>query len=133
MDLNKKYEWKPENTGISIYPAKMLTYVINNAEKDITFEFKYNKNMDLYPDVEVPNPFEVCHGDDCKENIETYDFKKGESYKIYAKVKEVRVESINRSVFPSYSFYGKKEEGPVGHSFNLRLNIWFIYFLLLFI
>ena len=42
----------------------------------------------------MENPFKVCHGNDCQENIETYNFKKGESYKIMVKAvkKEGRYE-----------------------------------------
>ena len=43
------------------------------------------------------NPFEICHGEECIKNITTYDFKKGESYKIYAR--------IYKYILPAFSFH----------------------------
>ena len=62
-----------------------MIFSIDNAERDVTFIFKYNEK--------AKNPFEICHGEECQKDITTYDFKKGESYKIYARS------------FPAFSFH----------------------------
>ena len=119
IDLNSKVEWNHYTHAAKNQPK--LTYAIDKAEKDATFIFKYN--VDGRKD--VPNPFEVCHGTDCKDQITTYDFKKGESYKIY--VKHIQMDNIWH--FPRFSFLDKTKDS---NSFNLMLNLWSICLLLLF-
>lgn len=126
IDLNSKIEWK-YYTSSNNENAK-LTYAIENAEKDVTFIFKYS-----YPNVDekdtLSNPFEVCHKDECKEDISTYDFKKGESYKI--NVKHIKISSVssNYTGFPCFSFYDKSKDKK-SNSINLVYNIWTICLLL---
>ena len=84
VDLNETYEWKYDFDGILINNYPMI-FSIDNAERDVTFIFKYNEK--------AKNPFEICHGEECQKDITTYDFKKGESYKIYARS------------FPAFSFH----------------------------
>ena len=126
FDLNKKFEWKFDIAKECPGPASKLTFVIDKAEKDVTFVFKYNNEIkDIFVEpIKVPNPFQVCHKTDCKDDITTYDFKKGESYKINVKYAEVG----NHYVFPSLSFYDKKD-----NAFRLVFNLWVIYLLLVFI
>jgi len=89
VDLNETYEWKYDYNGILLNNYPMI-FSIDNAERDVTFIFKYNQK--------AKNPFEVCHGEECQKDITTYDFKKGESYKIYARS------------FPSFSFHDIDKE-----------------------
>ena len=126
LDMNKKVEWKFDIINNNSGPESKLTYVIDKAEKNATFVFKYaNEIKDTFDEkINVPNPFQVCHGDDCKDNIATYDFKIGESYKIYIKYNKIG----NHRVFPSFSFYDKKN-----NAFGLISNLWVIYLLLIFI
>lgn len=60
-----------------------MIYSIANAEKDTILEFKYNNKLGLYRGGFTPNPMKICHGEQCKTDINTYEIKKGESYKIY--------------------------------------------------
>ena len=123
LDLNQKIEWKFNAIRAETVLSK-LTYVIDEAEKNATFIFKYNNTVKDYNGkvVNVDNPFQVCHGDDCKENITTYDFKQGESYKIYINVKK----SGNIYALPSFSFYDIKN-----NSFYMQFNFWVLALLFL--
>ena len=53
VDLNETYEWKYDFDGILFNNYPMI-FSIDNAERDVTFIFKYKKKE--------KNPFEVCHG-----------------------------------------------------------------------
>ena len=121
INLNSTVEWNSLTLPRENKPK--LIYAIDNAEKDATFIFKYFKEG--YED--MPNPFEVYHGTDCKDQITTYDFKKGESYKIHVN----HMEYNKRLYFPRFSFFDKTKEKK-SNSFNLMLNLWNIYLLLLF-
>ena len=117
------YDWTIEYSSISKHESN-LTYAIDNADKNVTFKFTYNKGSKG-----LPNPFKVCHGNDCKDNVETYDFKQGESYKIY-----VKIVSINDVYyFPTFRFGDIKGDWPSSYSFNLKYNLWVISLLLLLI
>ena len=74
------------------------------------------------------NPFEVCHGEDCESNIETYDFEKGESYKIYVKVAKLG----DFYYIPSFKFGDVNSNGSSA-SFHLRTNLLIISLVLLLI
>ena len=107
-----------------------LTYAIENAERDVTFIFKYSyNNVDKNY---LENPFEICNGNDCQDKITTYDFKKGESYKIYVKHISVFNGFGSYTAFPCFSFYDKTKEKE-SSSYNIVFNIWTICLLLLFI
>ena len=106
IDTNSTVEWK-YFTSSHNYKAK-LTYVIENAERNVTFIFKYSyNNLDKK---NMENPFEICHGNDCQDKITTYDFKEGESYKIYVKHINVTNRFVYYMVFPCFSFYDKTKE-----------------------
>ena len=47
VNLTKKYEWKFDYAKISGAETKLI-YAINNSEKKVTFNFKYNSKMKLY-------------------------------------------------------------------------------------
>jgi len=88
VDLNETYETKYDFNDLFDTNDSMI-FSIDNAERDVTFIFKYKEN--------AQNPFEICHGEECIKNITTYDFKKGESYKIYAR--------IYKYILPAFSFH----------------------------
>ena len=151
VDLNETYEWKYDVTEF-VFQNYQIVYSIDNAERDVTFVFIYK---DTISGETVKNPFKVCHGEECQEDITTYDFKKGESYKIYATVYD--------SILPSFSFHDidKKDDDETdstdqtdsdgtdhsdsdstdhtdsdttdgkNYSFCLSLNLWAISILLL--
>ena len=93
VDLNETYEWKYDVTEL-VFQNYQIIYSIDNAERDVTFIFNFK---DTIPGKTVKNPFKVCHGEECQEDITTYDFKKGESYKIYA--------TVYNSILPAFSFH----------------------------
>jgi hypothetical protein len=121
VDLTKKYEWKFDYMDYFGADSKIV-YTIDNADKKVTFKFQYNEKVQ---DKNVKNPFEVCHGTDCKTDIKTYDFEKGESYKINAKVQKIGESNIDYYVLPSFSFE------PQSDSFFLRINLLAFALLLL--
>ena len=125
VDLNKMYQFKFDYIDDFDTEPKLI-YSIDNADKNVTFKFDYNKNIKKKT---IPNPFQVCHGEDCLDNIETYDIIPGESYKIY--VKAFKEEGSSTYYFPSFKFGDVK--GDWSFSFNLRANLWIISLLLLLI
>ena len=129
VNLTKKYEWKFDYAKISGAETKLI-YAINNSEKKVTFNFKYNSKMKLYDGSPVQNPFEVCHGTDCKSSLSTYDFEEGESYKIYVKVILDESGFMEKYTLPSFYFCDKANDN---FSFNLRFNLLTIFLLFLFI
>ena len=129
VNLTKKYEWKFDYAKISGAETKLI-YAIDNSEKKVTFNFKYNSKMKLYDGSTVQNPFEVCHGTDCKSSLSTYDFEEGESYKIYVKVILDKSGFLKKYILPSFYFCDKANDN---FSFSLRFNILTIFLLLLFI
>ena len=125
VDLNKQYIWKVEYSSTFGHETN-LTYAINNAEKKVTFKFTYNKGSK-----NLPNPFRVCHGGDCKDNVETYDFEQGQSYKIIVKIVIIKDGESDVYYFPTFKFGDIK--GDWSYSFNLSSNLWIISLLLLLI
>ena len=72
VDLTKQYEWKFD-MDIPYSLEESLVYSIDNAAKNVTFKFTYSKESLK----DLPNPFTVCHGTDCKNITEYYDIVKG--------------------------------------------------------
>ena len=126
LDLNKMYEWKFHYHSITGYESR-ITYTTDNADKDVTFKFTYNKRLTS----ELPNPFIVCQGEDCKDNIETYDFKQGKSYKVIIKTVKSKDGKKDAYDLPSFKFGDIK--GDWSYSFNLKSNLWIISLLFLLI
>ena len=78
-------------------------------ERDVTVTFDYNGKCS--PFTIEDNPFKVCHNKDCKENIITYDFKKGESYTIMVKLQKLHFSTQTYYVLPGYSFHDVNYNG----------------------
>ena len=127
VNLTKKYEWKFDYAEISGAETKLI-YAIDNSEKNVTFNFKFNSKMKLDDGSTVQNPFEVCHGTDCKNSVSTYDFEEGESYKIYVKVILDKSGFLKQYVLPSFYFCDKANDN---FGFSLRINILTIFLLLI--
>lgn len=120
LDLNKRIEWKFDTVIRKPYDfsASKLTFSIEKAEKNVQFIFKYkNKVTDNGIDINVPNIFQVCKEQDCQGNITTYDFKQGESYKIYANVYNLE----DAYILPAFHFCDK-----ANNAFGLKFNFWII-------
>lgn len=126
VDLNKMYQWTIGYSGLHKLESNLI-YAIDKADKKVTFKFTYDKKSKN----ELPNPFRVCHGEDCKDNVETYDFEQGQSYKIYVKTVKIKDGTLDVYYFPSFKFGDIK--GDWSYSFNLRTNLWIISLLLLLI
>ena len=89
-----------------------ITYSVPNLERNVIAKFEYNSDCDPFTINE--NPFKVCHDDDCEENIETYSFQKGESYKIMVKLQKMKKNEDDSDfyyVLPGYTFYDKDYNG----------------------
>ena len=126
VDLNQIYEWKYDIKSFFPLSKKyQLTYSIDNAEKDAIFEFKYNDKFEVDNNFLAPNPLKICNGEICKTDLNTYEIKKGESYKIYINIKFVEKNAVvkfllNIYYLPNYSFHfiykeeEKKEKNIIG-------------------
>ena len=93
--------------------VSQLTFSVPKLDRDVTANFEYNKKADIERDsFTIENPFKVCHGKDCEENLSTYEFKKGESYEINVKVSKVRDEYNDKYIIiPGFTFYDQKYNG----------------------
>ena len=111
VDLNQIYEWKYDIKSFFPLSKKyQLTYSIDNAEKDAIFEFKYNDKFEVDNNFLSPNPLKICNGEICKTDLNTYEIKKGESYKIYININFVEKNAVlkfllNIYYLPNYSFH----------------------------
>lgn len=93
-----------------------LTFSIPNLERDVTVNFEYNNTVYYYSEYIIENPFKICQKNNCQQNISTYDFKKGESYKIIVKttrIQEKDEEGEDQEVIliPGFTFYDKNYNG----------------------
>lgn len=84
----------------SLHNTTQISYLVPNLERNARVKFDYKSEFEdekLF----IENPFEICQNKVCKRNITTYDFKKGESYKITIKFTRYK----NKIYWPAYSFY----------------------------
>ena len=114
VDLNRKYSFNIPLANYG-YPDKEfspLTFIITKSAKTVEFKFEYKEKFErLWETFTVKNPFKICHiGDDldCIEDISSYKFIKGESYKIYIKIQTIEGKRIYK-VIPTFSFGDKNE------------------------
>ena len=149
IELGIKLKNKYGNINLPIYTKEkdeeyinitQLTFSVPNLERDATVKFKYTENVDTIVETyDVENPFKVCHGNDCQENIETYNFKKGESYKIM--VKAVKKEGSSEGTFsliPGFTFYDENYNGiyspddiiEYNNVFSMKIKYLFISLIL---
>ena len=113
IDLSRDYGYMYTILNYdSTYPN--LTYNVKNLDKDVTVIFEFNSEYNMQDYIKtsgLSNPFKVCNEGDCSENVETYDFKKDKSYKIYIKQEEKEADAqgtkITYNFMAGYSFYPK--------------------------
>ena len=117
VNLDQVYEWKYSIQALYFNTEPfVLTYSINNAEKDAILKFNYDNNMKV-KDKEITNPMRLCHGDTCQSNLTSYNIKKGESYKILIEINVFKKGKnfgpvFNTYYLPSFSFsFATPEEG----------------------
>ena len=119
IDLTKRYgKMIPLFAPANYEEFSQIKYVVSNVAKDCTFEFKYlstiktNKPFNAEADG-LLNPFKICIEDnkDCKENITTFDFKKGKNYSIYLKLEtkltKTKKDTVYFNFLTGHSFYEK--------------------------
>ena len=97
----------------SIMKITQLNFSVPKLERDVNAIFEYNKTYENeHYDIRrrgLENPFEVCHNQNCTENVSSYSFKKGESYEITIKSYKFNKEDL--SIIPGFSFYDQKYNG----------------------
>ena len=100
IDLSKKIEKKITIESYGMFDP--LTYSVSNLAKDRKVKFNYQKEYkdDEGETIKLSNPFMICKGEDCQENVESYEFKKGESYTIGVKF----LNQTGRYFLPAFSF-----------------------------
>ena len=117
--------------------VSQLTFSVPKLDRDVIANFEYSKEARLdYAVVPIENPFKICHGKECKENLSTYEFKKGESYEINIKVSNIADRDV---IIPGFAFYDQKYNGTYSpddivvtiSSFGLKAKFLFIYMILL--
>ena len=135
---------------LSLPDISYITYSVPNLERDVMVTFDYNGNCGPFTIEE--NPFKVCHNNDCKENIETYDFQKGESYTIMVKLQKIKnpENSLAYYVLPGYTFHDinyngidsdddiivddiddDDDKGKGSYSNKITINLFFISLIIL--
>ena len=149
IELGIKLKNKYGNINLPIYTEEkdekyinisQLTFSVPNLERDATVKFEYTEKAETSEGTyDMENPFKVCHGNDCQENIETYNFKKGESYKIMVKAvkKESRYEGTF-SLIPGFTFYDENYDGTYtpddiieyNNAFSMKIKYLFISLIL---
>lgn len=139
IDLSQKYGYMYTILNYdSVYPT--LTYNVKNLDKDVTVIFEYNSEYNMEGIIKTSgllNPFQVCIEGDCSDNVKSYDFKKGKSYKIYVKQQKNEVDirgggHIKYNFMAGYSFY-PKEDGKSGAAFIFGKYRWMISMIALFL
>ena len=101
IDLSKKQERK-FTIEYDYAINENLTYVVSNLSKDRKIKFNYQKEFkdDKGQTIKISNPFKVCEGEQCQENVESYQFKKGQNYSISVKF----MNETGRYYLPAFSF-----------------------------
>ena len=128
VDLNQKYSF---NIPLANYGGAYkeyispLTFIITKSAKTVEFKFEYKENFEChFETMTVKNPFKICHiGDDldCIEDISSYKFIEGESYKIYIKLQRIKIDEYSiYQVIPPFSF-GDKNKSQL-----LKFKFWII-------
>ena len=122
-ELSIKLKNKYGNADLSTYHvaepgyldiSDQLNFSVPNLERNATVIFKYNTKNQMYDEYTIKNPFKICHYHNCQENISSYDFKKGESYKIIVKmtrIKDEHYESGEVILIPGFTFYDQNYNG----------------------
>ena len=110
IDFSQKYGFP--FAGAAIFEAASfpnLTYSITKLNRDISIKFDFQREVNYGQySLTFENPFKVCQGTTCQENIKSYDFKKGGNYKISIKIKKTSYFIFTIYGFPTFSFYEKK-------------------------
>ena len=125
IDLSEKIDKKYE----ILFPGKefeyeFFVYTITNIKEDKIIKYKYGNSIKRlsFEINDLENPFIICQGDNCKENVNIYTLLKGQDYtiKIKFEYRDIQFEGSKDkdcyAILPSYSFYEIKP-------YNLEYNI----------
>ena len=123
VNLNETYQWEYDIKQSCLDSKKLpykFTYSIDNAEKDVILQFKYNDKFQIDNGLVAANPLSICHGEQCQNDTTTYEIKKGESYKLYINVKNFKSDYWY-FYLPSFSFnfinlVNDSSKDPIGYS-----------------
>ena len=123
VNLNETYQWEYDIKQSCLDSKKLpykFTYSIDNAEKDVILQFKYNDKFQIDNGLVASNPLSICHEEQFQNNTTTYDIKKGESYKLYINVKNFKSDYWY-FYLPSFSFnfinlVNDSSKDPIGYS-----------------
>lgn len=123
--------------------VSQLTFSVPKLDRDVNAKFEYSNNVYIDGDpFTIENPFKVCHGKECEENLSTYEFKKGESYEVSVKVSKVANEDDDKYIIiPGFTFYDSKYngtyspddilDGDTSYASGLKAKLLFISLILL--
>ena len=130
VDLSKKYYknfflldecWEEK----AISP---LTYSITNAAKTVKFKFQYEGTIKADEGTfQVSNPFQVCEGENCQNDVTFYEFQQGKSYTIKINIQKVTDTERETTYYaiPKFSF------GDENSSRLFKFSLWIFAFIFL--
>ena len=119
VDLSKKYgKMVPaiiEDYNPNINKLFSLRYIISKLPKDHVVIFNYLSEFDIlnYSFKDLSNPFRICHGNVCKDKVDSYIFKANEEYTIDVQFQNLTVENKNYTFLTGYSFYDKNDKNEL--------------------
>ena len=126
IDLSEKIDKKYE----ILFPGnefeyEFFVYTVTNIKEDKIIKFKYENSIkrSFFEINDLENPFIICHGDNCKENVNIYTLFKGQDYtiKIKFEYRDIQLEESKDKnsyvILPSYSFYEIK---PLNLEYNIE-------------
>jgi len=104
IDLNKEYYENNRSFIVYNYIYGYYNYYLVNdlkINKKIAFTYKSSNNSDK------KSPFIVCNNNtnNCKENVQTYYFEKGNNYTIFINFVKFTQGVRNYYYYPTYKFY----------------------------
>ena len=105
LEKNHRYLLKHYVGFDEKYPS--FTYSVSNLAKDTKAKFDYRGstiNIDGQK-FKLKNPFRICQGSDCKDDITEYTFINGTEYTIEIKPEELNTGSKTYYYMDSFSFY----------------------------
>ena len=104
VELNKFYGLSKNIHFTEKFPS--YAFSVSNLEKDIETTLTYGASSVTIEDKTfiLKNPFRICQGNDCKENIKTFKFTKGQEYKIEVLPEELNTGSRVAYYMNSFSF-----------------------------
>ena len=105
VDFNQKEKYAIDGVISAYEKSSPIIYSISNLEEDISVKFTFLKVTKFGGKTLVlANPFKVCLKDDCKEKIQTFNFLKGNNYRIYLTFEELKTDLSTRYWIPPFSF-----------------------------